>query len=51
MEKQGFYFFVHTKELRDSYDTWAVVESLSKTGFQDKDYLKENSVIINNFNK
>jgi len=28
------YFFVHDKELRESYDTYHVVESLSKSGFQ-----------------
>lgn len=50
-KNRGFYFFVHTKDLRESYDTWAVVESLSKSGFQDKDYLKDNSIIVNNFNK
>ena len=50
-KNRGFYFFVHTKELRDSYDTWAVVESLSKSGFQDRDYLKDNKIIVNNFNK
>lgn len=30
----GFYFFVHDKDLRDSYDTYKVIESLSKSGFK-----------------
>ena len=50
-KNRGIYFFVHTKELRESYNTWEVIESLRKTGFQEKDYLKENNVIVNNFNK
>ena len=29
------YFFVHDKKLRDSYDTFKVIERLSKVGFQD----------------
>lgn len=28
-----FYCFVHTKEIRESYDTYKVIESLAKTGF------------------
>ena len=31
---RGIYYFVHTQRLRNSYDTWAVVESLKKSGFQ-----------------
>lgn len=33
---RGWYYFVHNKELRDSYDTWRVVESLAKSGFQER---------------
>ena len=33
---RGMYFFVHDKELRDSYDTYHVIESLSKSGFQER---------------
>lgn len=29
------YFFVHNKKLRDSYDTYKVIENLSKSGFKD----------------
>lgn len=32
----GFYFFVHTPELRESYDTYKVIESLAKAGFQER---------------
>lgn len=44
---RGFYFFVHDKDLRDSYDTYHVIESLSKSGFQPR---TENTVnvVINN---
>lgn len=31
---RGWYYFVHTDELRESYDTWKVIESLKKSGFQ-----------------
>lgn len=31
----GWYWFVHTPALRDSYDTYRVVESLAKSGFKD----------------
>ena len=32
----GFYFFVHTPEIREAYDTYRVVESLAKSGFQER---------------
>lgn len=31
---RGFYFFVHTEELRNSFDTWKAVQVLEKSGFQ-----------------
>ena len=31
---RSFYYFVHTDELRNSYDTYKVIESLRKSGFQ-----------------
>jgi len=48
-KNRGFYFFVHTRELRDAYDTWQVTESLAKSGFQAKDYLynTDNKVVVN----
>ena len=42
---RGMYFFVHDKELRDSYDTYHVIESLSKSGFQERQLQTE---LINN---
>ena len=33
--KKGMYFFVHDKKLRDSYDTYKVIERLSNSGFQE----------------
>lgn len=32
----GFYFFVHTPEIREAYDTYRVVEALSESGFQER---------------
>ena len=31
---RGFYYFVHTPEIREAYDTYHVIESLAKSGFQ-----------------
>lgn len=39
LKSKGYYFFVHNKELRESYDTYRVIESLSNSGFQEKDKL------------
>lgn len=33
---RGFYYFVHTDDIRDSYDTYKVIESLRLSGFQEK---------------
>ena len=33
---RGFYYFVHTDDLRESYDTYKVIEALRKSGFQEK---------------
>ncbi len=43
-KKRGMYFFVHDKKLRESYDTYKVIENLSKAGF------KEQSVVDNTTN-
>jgi len=37
MKYLGMYFFVQTEELRNSYDTYAVIEGLSKSGFKKKE--------------
>ena len=33
---RGFYYFVHTEEIRNSYDTYKVIEALRNSGFQDR---------------
>lgn len=33
---RGFYWFVHTPEIRESYDTYHVIESLAKSGFMER---------------
>lgn len=35
-KKIGWYFFVHDKELRESYDTYKVINRFSQVGFQEK---------------
>lgn len=35
-KNRGIYFFVHDKELRDSYDTYHVINSLAKSGFKEQ---------------
>lgn len=32
---RGFYYFVHSDEIRESYDTYKVIEALRNSGFQD----------------
>jgi len=43
-KKKGMYFFVHNKELRDSYDTFKVIQRLSKVGFKEE---QSNTEVIN----
>ena len=59
-KKRGFYFFVHDEDLRNSYDTYKVIESLSESGFKENaDILAANNnaattnnvVIVNNKRK
>lgn len=33
---RGMYFFVHNKKLRESYDTYKIIKSLAKSGFQER---------------
>ena len=40
-KKRGMYCYVHNKEVRESYDTWKVIENLRKSGF------KENTSVTN----
>lgn len=46
-KKRGMYFFVHNKEIRESYDTFKVIERLSKVGFKEEQPSAE--VISNNY--
>lgn len=34
-KKRGWYFYVHDKDLRESYDTYHVISSLKESGFKD----------------
>ena len=44
-KRRGMYFFVHSKELRESYDTWKVIERLKNVGFKDS---VENPELVSN---
>lgn len=44
-KKRGIYCFVHDKELRDSYNTWKVIENLRKSGFKEN-VNRENDVKV-----
>lgn len=46
-KNRGIYFFVHSQELRDSYDTWKTIKKLTEVGFQEKDYIVQNGIVIN----
>lgn len=47
-KNRGMYFFVHNKELREAYDTYKVIENLSKSGFKDpKPEINNTTYIIN----
>ncbi len=35
-KKRGMYFFVHNQNLRESYDTYKVIENLAKSGFKEQ---------------
>ncbi len=44
-KQRGFYFFVHDQDLRDSYDTYRVIDSLAKSGFQTRQ--PEGNITVN----
>lgn len=50
---RGMYFFVHDKELRNSYDTYNVINSLSKSGFKPIEQTINNTtnIVIENIKK
>lgn len=53
-KKRGIYFFVHDKKLRESYDTYKVIENLSKSGFKEQsnvDNTTNLSIILKQNNK
>lgn len=43
-KRLGFYFFVHDEKLRNSYDTYRVIQRLVNVGFQDRTKIEENNV-------
>lgn len=47
---RGFYYFVHTDIVRDSYDTYKVIESLRSSGFQERavvsDVINQTTTVI-----
>lgn len=40
----GTYYFVHTKEIREAFDTYRIIETLSKKGFYQNPQLADSSV-------
>lgn len=50
---RGMYFFVHSEKLRESYDTYYVIKSLRKSGFQERvlDVSTNTTVIVENKKK
>lgn len=44
MKYRGMYGFVHTDELRDSFDTYKVIHTLSKEGFKEKQPITETKI-------
>ena len=45
-KKRGMYFFVHDKKLRESYDTYKVIENLKKSGFKEQTIV-DNTTYLN----
>lgn len=44
-----FYSFVHSKEVREAYDTYKVIESLAKSGFKERNNVTNTSIyVVNN---
>lgn len=47
-KNRGMYFFVHNKKLREAYDTYRVIETLSKNGFKEPvQEIHNNTYVIN----
>lgn len=47
MKHKRFYCYTHNEELRNSYDTYQVIESLRKSGFVDRQLKDETKIYIN----
>lgn len=45
MKYRGMYFYVHSRRLREAYDTWAVVDNYAKSGFHNNPFLNQNGEI------
>ena len=46
MKFRGMYFFVHSQRLRESYDTYAVVDALGKAGFQENPVMRDEPAAV-----
>lgn len=44
---RGSYFFVHSKELREAYDTYKVIHTLAKEGFKEQPPEVVNKTVVN----
>lgn len=45
LKYRGMYSFVHSDRLRNSYDTWSVVDALSKSGFQENSISEDRAIV------
>lgn len=52
-KNRGMYFFVHSKELRNAYDTYKVIENLRKSGFKEQlhDIQNNTTIVLKNDKK
>lgn len=46
LKYRGMYCFVHSPRLRNSYDTWSVVDALSNSGFKEADSSQDRDINI-----
>lgn len=44
-KNRGYYCFVHSKEIREAYDTYKIIENLKDSGFKDPIMVPETKVI------
>ncbi len=45
---RGFYWYVHTQELRDAYDTYEVIDRMSKAGWNDRPVVQNTETVYAN---